>query len=618
MVKSKVRITFERYPGQPSGILKLGVGDSAFNDIPLAPGLYIMRDKLGKPLYIGKAKSLRKRIASYRRKVKDIKTSVVLAQTAYVEFIVTTSDAEALVLENNFIKEHHPRYNINLRDDKKYPYVKISAEPFPQIYPTRKLVSDGSVYLGPYVDAEALRQTLHLLKGIFKIRNCRQRFDRGKLKGPCLNFHMKLCMAPCKGGISEQDYARNVRFLRQFLSGGGRGYLRELKSAMNKASSAQDFERAGELRDMQAALERVLEEQKVEFGQGFEDFVGYAINRGYAVVVLLRMVAGKMIDRESYFLSASGEISADELLSRFLMDRYSRAARFPLFINLSQRIEYQKAIEEHISRTAERQVRLKIPQRGRKRNLVGLAMRNADLVLAEELARELERTSNQALLEIQQALSMPEPPGEIEAVDISHLGGVGSVGSLVHFRLGKPYKKSYRRYRIRGEKRRDDYAMVAEVVSRRIKRDEPMDLLLIDGGKGQLGSARQAIEQSGVDFGNRFLVALAKGDRDRLFTYRGGQILEPEIGERGLGLLARIRDEAHRFAHSYQVKTRQLAVSLLDDIPGVGKVKRQLLLKKFPGRNSIMSAGEQELAEIPGIGKKLAAAVFSHLHGKPR
>jgi len=618
MVTGKKRIAFKRYPGQPSGILKLGVGDSAYADVPLAPGLYIMRDKVGRPLYIGKAKSLRRRIASYRRVVKDIKTKVVLAQTAYVEFILTTSDAEALVLENNFIKEHHPRYNINLRDDKKYPYIKISAEPFPQVYPTRKLISDGSIYLGPYVDADALRKTLHLLKGIFKIRNCRQKFGKGKLKGPCLNFHMKRCLAPCKAGIREQEYDRNVRFLRQFLAGAGKNYLRELKVAMNKASALQDFERAGEVRDSITSLERVLEEQKVEFGQGFEDFLGYAIKNGYAAVVLLSMVAGKMIDRESYFLSAGADISADELLSQFLMERYSRSARYPLFINLSQKIEYQNAIEQYVSQMAGRQVKLKTPQRGRKKNLVGLAMRNAILVLAEELARELERTSNQALLEIQQALRIAEPPSEIEAVDISHLGGVGSVGSLVHFRLGKPYKKLYRRYRIRGGKKRDDCAMVAEVVFRRMKKEEPLDLLLIDGGKGQLASARQAIEQSSVDFGARCLAALAKGERDRLFTYRGAQIREIEIGERGLALLAQMRDEAHRFAHSYQVKTRKVSASILDNIPGIGATKRRRLQQRFPGRNKIMSASEQELTEVPGIGKRLAGVVFSHLHGNTK
>jgi len=620
MEDKKGRIFFKRYPGQPSGVLQIGAGDSAFFDILDAPGVYIMRDRDQKPLYIGKAKSLRKRIASYRRGGKDVKTRVVLARTAYVEFIVTNSDAEALVLENNFIKEHHPRYNINLRDDKKYPFVKITSDSFPRIYLTRKLVSNGSVYLGPYVDADALRGTLHLLRGIFKIRTCRQRFGKGRRKGPCLNFHINRCMAPCQEGISEEEYAGNVRKLRQFLEGGGKRFLQQLKQKMKRTSADQDFESAARIRDTITSLERILEEQMAEFGTGFEDFLGCAIKGQNAVVVLLSMVAGKMIDRESYFLSAEGEISPDELLSHFMMERYSRPARYPRVINLPQEIEYHQALQSHISRRAGRKVLLKRPQRGRKRRLVVLAERNAELVLAEEIKREQEHSANTALVEIQQALSLDEVVADIEGIDISTLGGVGSVGSVVHFRLGKPYKKLYRRYKIQTERKRDDYAMIAEVVSRRFRvgSHQPPQLLLIDGGKGQLSSAKRAADSVGVDFGDCLLASLAKGKRDKFFAYIGDEVVNIEIGDRGLSLLSRVRDEAHRFARSYQIKTRKVAQSVLDEIAGIGEVRRINLLRSFPGRKELMRASVKELASVEGIGESLGRRIYEYLHGKPK
>lgn len=592
--------------------------------MPIGPGVYLMRDAGGRILYAGKASNLKKRVASYFKPPErlDPKTRVLVNKIKDIETILCGSEKEALILESNLIKKHRPRYNVVLKDDKRYPSLRLDPrQAFPNLSIVRKIQKDGALYFGPYASAHAVRQTLRFIDKHFRLRKCRNREFRQRTR-PCLHCQMQRCMAPCCMDVSPDRYADAVREVVLFLKGKTPELIRELVDRMKSASDQQRYEQAAHLRDKIAALEKTLEKQ-VAVTTDFKDRDVIATARdGDEVLIALIPVRGGFMSgaREFYFSGGLGE--AGELIGSFLVQYYETAPFVPEEVLVEASPEDRSLLEERLGELRGRRVRILQPKRGEKARLVGMAMENASERLKE---RQVSAAAEKQLLaRLQHRLCLPAPPRRIECFDNSNLYGADPVASMVVFQDARPAAHAYRRFRIRTVEGPDDYASMAEVLRRRFLKEgesEPLpDLVMVDGGRGQLGVAERIAAELGLSERLHF-AGIAKKDpaagesQDKI--YLPGRINPVNFGKDAdlLLFLQRIRDEAHRFAISYHRRRRRKGAvrSELDAVPGIGKKRKAALLKHFGGIETIAAATVQELAAVEGMTRTAAEAVKAHL-----
>lgn len=582
--------------------------------LPDKPGVYLMHDAEGKVIYVGKAVVLKNRVRSYFRNLASHtpKVKAMVAKIAEIETIVTSSEVEALILECNLIKKYRPRYNISLKDDKTYPYLKVTLqEDFPRLYMTRRLLRDGSKYYGPYADAGAMHATVKLLRSMFPLRTCRKMNpDR-----PCLNYHIKRCLAPCAGYVSKDEYGQMIKSVCMVLDGRTTELERDLKQRMQTAAEDYAFEEAARLRDQLQAVERLNESQKAVTNNGGDmDIIGFAQDMTGNCLQIFFVRKGKLIGRDNFFLQDGGE-AQQEVLTAFIKQYYNDATFIPREIVLPQlpEAEEQQLIEAWLSGKAERKVELFVPQRGVKRELLQLANDNALKLLSERLRKGSLSLKNdeQAAEELQQALGLEHSLERMDCFDISHTQGSETVASMVVFRKGSISKKDYRKYKIvSAEGKPDDFKSMQEVVYRRYKDYEDLpNLVVIDGGKGQLSSALEVIR--GLGLADLPVVGLAKREEEIFIPHQSTSILL-DRDSAALHLIQRIRDEAHRFAITFHRKLRgkRNLVSVLDHVEGIGPKRRQALWKAFKTLEAMKAASVEELAAVEGMNTAVAQTLY--------
>ena len=582
---------------------------SKLNILPSSPGVYLFKNKSGKVIYIGKAKKLRNRIRSYFHKGReeDPKIFALVAKIFDFEWIVTDSEVEALILEANLVKEYKPRYNVNLKDDKSFPFIRVTNEDFPRIFPTRKIIQDGSRYFGPYTDVQSMRILLKAVQKIFSIRSCNYKLNE-KIIGDrkvklCLDYSIQRCPGPCEGLISKQEYARIVKQTIAFIEGKNSDVINKLNVQMGIAADSEQFEKAANLRDQINAIEIFRSRQKVVSADNIDrDVVGIACEEKNACGLIFKIREGKIIGRYHFYLTRKLEQSDQEVLQSFLQQYYLKADYIPAEIFVQQQLETLTDFEYWLSQKRGSKTKVIIPQKGEKKKIVKLAVNNATLLLAEIKMQKLkskESNFSGAVIALKEALNLAKAPKVIEAFDISNISGSDPVGSMVFFNNAKPNKSNYRRFKIKTVKKIDDFAMIKEVVTRRYRRlleekSELPDLILIDGGKGQLSSAITALEELGLK--NQAIIALAK---------RLNEVFIPGYPEHqnipkhsaGLKLLQKIRDESHRFAltHHRNLRSKRQVLSELDQIPGIGDRRRKVLLEEFGSIREIKKAPLKKL-----------------------
>lgn len=582
--------------------------------LPDKPGVYLMHDAEGKVIYVGKAVVLKNRVRSYFRNLASHtpKVKAMVAKIAEIETIVTSSEVEALILECNLIKKYRPRYNISLKDDKTYPYLKVTLqEDFPRLYMTRRLLRDGSKYYGPYADAGAMHATVKLLRSMFPLRTCRKMNpDR-----PCLNYHIKRCLAPCAGYVSKEEYGQMIKSVCMVLDGRTTELERDLKQRMQAAAEDYAFEEAARLRDQLQAVERLNESQKAVTNNGGDmDIIGFAQDMTGNCLQIFFVRKGKLIGRDNFFLQDGGE-EQQEVLTAFIKQYYNDATFIPREIVLPQlpEAEEQQLIEAWLCGKAERKVELFVPQRGVKRELLQLANDNALKLLSERLRKGSLSLKNdeQAAEELQQALGLEHSLERMDCFDISHTQGSETVASMVVFRKGSISKKDYRKYKIvSAEGKPDDFKSMQEVVYRRYKDYEDLpNLVVIDGGKGQLSSALEVIR--GLGLADLPVVGLAKREEEIFIPHQSTSILL-DRDSAALHLIQRIRDEAHRFAITFHRKLRgkRNLVSVLDHVEGIGPKRRQALWKAFKTLEAMKAASVEELAAVEGMNTAVAQTLY--------
>ena len=593
-----------------------GFSDSIKNALavlPDKPGVYLMHDAEGKVIYVGKAVVLKNRVRSYFRNLASHspKVKAMVAKIAEIETIVTSSEVEALILECNLIKKYRPRYNISLKDDKTYPYLKVTMqEDFPRLHMTRRLSKDGAKYYGPYADAGAMYATMKLLKTMFPLRSCRKMNpDR-----PCLNYHIKRCLAPCAGYISQDEYGKMIKSVCMVLDGRTTELERDLKQRMQAAAEDYAFEEAARLRDQLQAVERLNESQKAVTNNGGDmDVLGFAQDMTGICLQIFFVRKGKLIGRDNFFLQDGGD-EQREVLTAFLKQYYNEATFVPREIVLPQLPEAEEQlIEAWLTQKAERRVELFVPQRGVKRELLQLANDNALKLLQERLRKGSLSLKNdeQAAEELQQALGLEHSLERMDCFDISHTQGSETVASMVVFRKGSISKKDYRKYKIvSAEGKPDDFKSMQEVVYRRYKDYEDLpNLVVIDGGKGQLSSALEVIR--GLGLADLPVVGLAKREEEIFLPHRSTSILL-DRDSAALHLIQRIRDEAHRFAITFHRKLRgkRNLVSVLDHVEGIGPKRRQALWQAFKTLDAMKAASVEELAAVEGMNHAAAQNLY--------
>lgn len=604
--------------------------------LPDKPGVYLMHDAAGEVIYVGKASSLKNRVRSYFRSQRNQspKTQSLVKKIEDFEYIVTDTEVEALILEYNLIKKYDPRYNVMFRDDKSYPYLKITLnEDFPRIEITRNMRKDGARYFGPYTSVGALNETVRLLRKLFPLRTCRQG-DFQQRKRACLNAHIKRCYAPCVGQISREKYGEIVREVVLFMEGKQEDLLDRLHERMEKCAEALDFEKAAGIRDQIQAVEGVLEKQKIVSVNGEnQDVIAMARGVNEVCFQVFYVRRGKIMGREHFFMERTDDLSREEVMSAFLKQYYNRAAEIPPVVLLADEAEDGEVIREWLTRIRGRKVLLHVPRRGEKLKLVEMVAANALVELREheEDRRKKAMTVEEALLELQEHLDLEGLPLRIECYDISNISGTDSVGSMVVFENGSPKPGDYRRFKINTVTGPDDYASMQEVLRRRFKNRDITgdpgkvkdsfckipDLIIVDGGKGQLSAAREVMIQMGV--GDIPTFGLAK-QQEELFG-EGSQ--EPIIlprNSQGLYMLQRIRDEAHRFAVSYHrgLRDKKIHASILDEIPGIGPKRKGALLREFGSVDGIRRATVEQLAHVEGMTKSAAMNIHEYLGVKDK
>jgi excinuclease ABC subunit C len=595
--------------------------------LPKTPGVYLMKNAEGKVIYVGKAVALKNRVSSYFQHTrKDGKTQALVREIADFDYILVNTEIEALMLEANMIKRYSPYYNILLRDDKHYPYIRIDMnEAFPRVCVTRKVVGDGARYFGPYIAAHVLHEVMDTLSRMFPLRTCRMELPDGKKHRPCINYEMGRCLAPCAGKVSEYEYKRMVDEIIDFLSGRYKGLRRQFEEDMKVASENMEYEKAAMLRDRIRALERLFEKQKAAFPDLNDKDVFAVWQQGDEAVVQGMFVRrGELNHTERFFVSCVDE-TPETVLSQALKQYYSSVTGVAKQIYVSAEPEEKELIEQWLTQVRGSKVVVHVPEKGDNRRLADLALSNAKEALTRRLARkqrEYDQTTG-ALAALKQALGMDTDIDRMECYDISNTQGTDSVASMVVFRGGKPEKKSYRRFRIKTVEGADDFASMNEVLTRRLKRalqgaegfDEFPTLIVVDGGKGQLHSAYDALASLGLE--DLPLISLAKREEE-VFVVGEAEPIVLDRQSPALGLLTRIRDEAHRFAITYHRSLRlgKVEDSVLLKIPHVGQSRAKALLKHFETVGDIRAADIEQLAAVPGMDIRAAQAVVDYFEAE--
>ena len=583
---------------------------SKIRNLPEKPGIYFFKDKGGEVIYIGKARSLKDRVKSYFLPTSDAKIKKILSETQEIDFILTDSAKEAAFLENNFIRQHQPKFNLRLKDDKSFPYLKLTLqEKFPAIYLTRRVEEDGAKYFGPFSPAHQARNTIHLSAKYFGVRTCQEAVP-GKRKRPCLDYDLELCSAPCVEYISESDYRQSIKNALLFLEGKTEKLLKILKEKMQEASSRQEFEQAAHWRDIIRTIEEIKTKPKlISVEMENKDIFGYSRENKNVALYVFFMRKGKVIESEDIFFQEKEEIPDKEILSNHLKKFYKHRKSMPDKILLPFTPEEKDGILKMLWGLKGGKIEIIIPHKGKNKKLVDLASSNAEILLRKKYE------GLAPLTEIKKIFNLKSIPERIEGFDISNIGGEESVGSLVVFENGRPQKNDYRKYKIKTVAGPNDVASLQEVIRRRYKRrlEEKKalpDLILVDGGKGQLNAARGALEDLGVD--HLPVVSLAKREETIFAPYRK-QGIRLERTSPALKLFQNIRDEAHRFALSFHRLRREKRSleSRLDRIPGLGKKRKAALLDKYKDLKEIKKASPQDLAKI--IGTKTTQALLDEL-----
>jgi excinuclease ABC subunit C len=592
--------------------------------LPAKPGVYLFKDKEGKVIYVGKAANLNSRVRSYFGAPSSLSAKIqrLVSKIQDFEFIVTNSEQEALILECNMIKKYTPRYNVRLKDNKTFPYLKIDInEDWPGVYITRRVQKDGARYFGPFASAGSVRKTLRLIKKIFPFRSCSKRIE-GKDKRPCLDYYIHRCLGPCIGAVEKQEYHDVINQVILFLQGKQELILRELNAKMKAAAQQLQFERAALLRDQIKAIEKVIEGQRIATTlQGEKDIIGLAQNEKQAYVELFSIRNNKLIGQDYFIMEGIQGESPGQIMTSFVKQYYSSASYIPPLILLQHPVDEPAVLSEWLEQQRGSRVELQVPQRGTKKKLVDTAAENAvqGLELAQTKEMKVEVISS-GLQELKNRLRLPKMPRRIECYDVSNIQGALAVGSMVVLEKGRPKPAHYRRFRIKTVAGADDYAMIQETLRRRFKRGLTgegtwaiiPDLVLIDGGKGQLNAALELRRELGLD--SIPMASLAK-ENEEVFIPGDSQPVYIAKDSPALHILQRARDEAHRFAISYhrRLRHKEGITSALDNIPGIGPRRKKALLKKFGSIEAIKEASSEELSQIEGITLALAQKVKEYL-----
>lgn len=583
--------------------------------LPTSPGVYLWRDKYKRIIYVGKAINLRNRVRSYVRHDANRapKVTAMMKYAVDVETIQTKTEMEALILENTLIKEHHPKYNIMLRDDKTYPYVKITVqEDFPRVFMTRRLLRDGAKYFGPFTDVGAVHETIKLLRQSFPLRTCRSM----KVDRPCLQYHMHRCQAPCVGYVSKEEYKSYIDQIIQLFEGKAIPLLDDLKKEMDEAAEAMEFERAAILRDRLQAVDKIQEKQRMVTQKANDiDVLGFAMDDRLACLQLLFIRSGRLLGRENYFVQNEGD-RPDEIMTEFIKQYYGASTFIPKELLLPMKSEEEALFQDWFTNMKGQHVIIGVPQKGYKHDLIKMAHENAETFLAERHRQwqyQIDKSGG-AVKRLAQVLDLPRLPERMECFDISHTQGTETVASMVVFEGGKPAKKEYRKFKLRTtEGKPDDFKSMAEIMERRYGKetDWPMpDLIIIDGGKGQLNASIPLIRQVGVT--DVPVISLAKRIEEVFVEGQSESIIlshhSPE-----LQLLQQIRDEAHRFAITFHRKLRgkRNLESILDHIEGIGPKRRKGLWARFPTMEAMRQASVEELAQADGMNMVAAQKVYN-------
>lgn len=607
-------------------------------NLPENPGVYIMRDENNEIIYVGKAINLKNRVRQYFQSSKNQhpKVAAMVEKITDLEYIITDSELEALILECNLIKKHRPRYNILLKDDKQYPFIKLTVnEDYPRLLVVRDIKKDGGKYFGPYTDVTAVNRTIDLLKGLFPIRYCNKNISRimGKER-PCLNYHIKKCVAPCQGNISKEQYRDLIDSIIMMLEGKQAEVLKRLESSMRQAAEDLDFEKAADIRDNMNSLIKIAEKQKIVSSASVDqDVIAFAVDQGESCVQIFFVRGGKLIGREHFLIEDIKLSDSKEILGSFIKQFYESDTLIPREIILQEEIEDMDIIEQWLSDKRGSRVKLIVPQRGEKQKLIEMVSKNAEdtlRLLVEKQKNDEERTIG-ACKELMKILELPDIPVRIEAFDISHLQGVLNVGSMIVFEKGRPNSSNYRRFRIKSVEGANDYESMREIIERRfihgIKEKDELDsqekdpelgkfsvfpdLLMLDGGLGQINAVLPVLKELHISIP---VCGMVKDDKHRTrgIIYNGKEIEIP-INTRAFRLITNIQDEAHRFAINYHKSLRSKATvkSALDDITGIGPARRKALLAQFGSVKNIKKATLAELTEAEGMNKKTAESVFN-------
>ena len=602
--------------------------------LPGKPGVYLMHDEKDVIIYVGKAISLKNRVRQYFQssRNKGAKIEQMVTHISRFEYIVTDSELEALVLECNLIKEHRPKYNTMLMDDKTYPFIKVTVnEPFPRVMMARRMKKDKAKYFGPYTSAGAVKDTIELIRKLYHIRSCNRSLpkDIGKER-PCLNYHIHQCYAPCQGYISREEYRKSIDEVVRFLNGNYDPILKELEEKMLDASENLEFEKAIEYRELLASVQKIAQKQKITDTAGDDrDIIAMASEGEDAVVQVFFIRGGRLIGRDHFYLKIAENDTKSEILSSFIKQFYAGTPYIPAELMLPEEIEDQEIIEEWLTTRREHKVRLRIPKKGTKEKLVELAQKNAQMVLKndkERLKREEGRTIG-AVKELEKILGLTRII-RMEAYDISNTNGFDSVGSMVVYEHGKPKRNDYRKFKIKSVQGPDDYASMNEVLTRRFehglreRQDESEtggfqafpDLIMMDGGRGQVNIALEVLEKLNLHIP---VCGMVKDDNHRTRgLYFNNVELPIDRNSECFRLITRIQDEAHRFAITFhrQLRSKGQVHSILDDIPGVGPARRKDLMRSFENIEAIRNATVEDLKELPSMNEKSAQEVYKFFH----
>ena len=598
-------------------------------NLPTNPGVYLMKNDQGEIIYVGKAVNLRNRVRSYFRELKpdQAKTKALVKHIADLEYIIADNELEALVLECNLIKKYRPKYNINLKDDKTYPFLKITNEDYPQVLVTRKVLKDGARYFGPYPSVNELRNSLEMIRKIFPFRSCKQKvFTNDR---PCLNAHIQMCYAPCIGRISKEEYNEMIEEIALFFEGRQDGLVKRLRKEMEEAAENLDFEQAARLRDQLQGVEQIMTQQKeVLGGEDDQDVIAMARGINQCCVQIFFVRGGKIVGRENYFLRGTDDSSRGEVIASFMKQFYLTSQFVPRHILLETELEEQSILEQWLTEKRESRVYLKVPKRGQAKELVDLVGRNASEALARQEQEETyqEQRTAGVLEQLQNMLGLEDVPHRMECYDISNTQGTESVASMVVFVDGKPKKDQYRRFKIKTVDGANDYASLKEVLTRRLKHGLAEqteggngkfsafpDVIMMDGGRGQVNIALEVLKELELSIP---VCGMVKDShhRTRGLYYNNIEIPMDSHSELFL-LITRMQDEAHRFAITYHrsLRGKRNLASVLDDIPGVGEKRKKNLLKHFGSFTKIKEASIEELLEVEGINHAVAEEIYSYL-----